>query len=285
MSIAPFASASGGFTNITNYPDIPPDSAAMRAQFETPITELINYINSNLLSGIADISGWTPSMATFSYTSADSPTFVMASSADVSTNFYPAVKVRLTQDATTKYFITTASLITAITMYGGTDYILTSSPITNVSFSTAKAPFGFPLEPLKWTVEVDNATDVSQTTPTNNIWYNLGSISIVIPIGSWQVDYSCAINPYTTGPAAGIYQQTALSTSASSVSDTSFMSFMGAVSVMEVDGINYKRKNLFVTSKTTYYLIDRTISTLSGIRHLAATYSTPTIIRAVCAYL
>lgn len=51
MSVAPFTSASGGFTNITNFPDIPPDSPAMRAQFQTPINELISYINSTLLNG------------------------------------------------------------------------------------------------------------------------------------------------------------------------------------------------------------------------------------------
>ena len=57
------------------------------------------------------------------------------------------------QQGCIKYFIITgvgyASGSTVLTLYGGTDYDLASSPIIEPYFSAAKAPFGFPLDESK----------------------------------------------------------------------------------------------------------------------------------------
>jgi hypothetical protein len=283
MSITPFTSASGGFTNITNFPDIPPNSAAMRAQMEVPSAELAAYINSILIPGIADISGWTPSLATFSYTSADTPTFVMASSIDVSANFYPSVKVNMTQDAVIKYFIVTAVSGTAITLHGGTNYTLTSSPITNVSFSNAKSPFGFPLDKTKWWVISKIVTDLQQTSPVQYQWYSFALF--VIPIGAWRVYHDSFMSPYRTANV-DLRQRVTLSTANNSETDKDFSAVIQSDNVMNLQGSVHREKNLLLAAKTNYYLNSLTSTAgIGGIRMMHNTFGTETIICAECAYL
>lgn len=104
----------------------------------TPITaEDLNNIENRLENG------WIPLTGTFTYSSADSPTFVITTSVDLTGIVGLGMKIKLTQ-ATTKYFIVTAITNNSITMYGGTDYTLTNSAISNVYYSMLKAPFGFP---------------------------------------------------------------------------------------------------------------------------------------------
>ena len=93
-------------------------------------------------------SGWLAILATLTYASADSPTFVVNTSTDLTSKISVGMKLKLTQ-STVKYFIVTAITSTTITLYGGTDYTLTSATITDVYFSSAKAPFGFPLNLYK----------------------------------------------------------------------------------------------------------------------------------------
>lgn len=280
MSITPFSSASGGFTNISSFPDIPPNSAAMRAQMEIPSAELGNYINGTLIPAIADISGWTLSLATFSYTSADAPNFIMASSIDVTANFYPAVKVRLTQDAITKYFIVMASLGTAITLYGGTDYTLTSSPITNVSFSNAKAPFGFPLDPNKWSVILQVNTNTSLANLVAGTLTTTG-LSLPVPIGGWNLSFKASFQTIQSIGTAELIM--ALSSSVSSITD---LDLTASIDIAATTG-GFLFANISIskvlTSKTTYTLIVKSVAATT------ATYirgdNSQTILKAVCAYL
>ena len=78
---------------------------------------------------------------------------------------------------------------TTVTLYGGTDYTLQNATISNVYYSTQKAPYGFPLGRDKWTVECGNSANASQATPTQYNWYNVGSIALSVPIGKWSLKY------------------------------------------------------------------------------------------------
>lgn len=279
MSIMPFNSASGGFTNVTNYPDIPPDSAAMRKQFQTPIDELATYINNTLLAGIADISGWTSSTATFSLSSdADAPNYNVASSADVTSNFYACVKVRFTQDLTVKYAIVMVSSGTSQTWYGGTDYVITSSAITNVYFSTAKAPAGFPLNPDKWSIILTNPSNVSLST---SIGIQNTGIYQDIPIGLWNLSFKCEYQASISSTQL-MEMYVALSTSTSSISNQKlsacalFSEITASVFTNLSDFIN-------LSVKTRYYIL-AAINVVTTDAHIRGD-NTSTIIRATCAYL
>ena len=156
-------------------------------------------------------TGWQTGPGTWTYSSADSPTFVLTTSVDLSSFIGVGARIKLTQ-TTEKFFIVTAISGTAITLYGGTDYTLTAAAITSAYFSIMKAPAGFPLNPTKWTVEATDTADRVQGSPTQNVWYNLGSFSTSVPIGCWKLEYYVALasdktNANARNDSQSTYQQ------------------------------------------------------------------------------
>jgi hypothetical protein len=167
------------------------------------------------------IDGWTPAGETWTYASADAPTYTFTISGDKTTKYYPGMRIKLTDAAAVKYFIITKVAYgapnTTITVYGGTDYTLAGGAISLPYYSMLKAPAGFPTSPIKWTVEVTDAQIRSQSSPVVGTWYNLGTILISIPIGIWWVSYACL--PEAVGTTL-ISVYVSLSTANNSESDT-----------------------------------------------------------------
>jgi len=170
---------------------------------------------------------------------------------------------------------------TLLTLYMGTDYDLLNSSIVNPYFSTQKAPYGFPLDPSKWEVKITDTIFREQSNPVAGTWYNLASLAITIPIGVWDVSYKCAlqINSYTNPKSAAI----SLSTSNNSESDKEFTTEIAGDDPLIREAI-YVKKFLNLSSKTTYYLIEKAID--SGIGYMSIYNQEVTlVIRAICAYL
>ena len=200
-------------------------------------------------------------------------------------------RIKLTQ-TTVKYFIVTAvgsyaGGATLITVYGGTDYTLANAAITSPSYSSAKSPFGFPMSPTKWQVEVIDTTNRSQASPTQNQWYNLNSAeSITIPIGAWRVEYYVILY-VNIASGTSAYVKCSLSTSNNSDSDTNFLSEVyvaGATGGVGALSAASKSKNLILASKTPYYLVTMTPDT--GMANIGNNGGEcDTIIRAICTYL
>lgn len=138
------------------------------------------------------VDGWIEAGETWTYAAADAPTFTFTISGDLTTKYSAGMRIKLTQ-TTVKYFIITAvsfgSPNTTVTIYGGTDYTLVNAAITLPYYSMSKAPFGFPLSPAKWTQEYRDTTARNQATPSANVWYNINTASLSIPIGVWRVYY------------------------------------------------------------------------------------------------
>src|SRR5688500_12631830 len=140
------------------------------------------------------LTGWIKlyAIATHvAYVSADAPTFVMNVHEFNAEAMTVGDKIWV-QQTTNKYFIVTAigtpsGGFTPITMYGGTNYVLTSATITVGYFSHAKSPFGFPTDPSLWTVSYSNTTDAATAPPTADVVCNPGSLSFSAPIGKWYV--------------------------------------------------------------------------------------------------
>lgn len=132
--------------------------------------------------------GWIAGTGTWSYSSADSPTFVISVNANMTSTIGVGMRIKLTQ-TTVKYFIVTAvgaysGGATLITVYGGTDYTLANAAITSPYYSMMKCPIGFPLDALKWTVQtVANASVTNQAARTAK---TLGTTQL--PIGSWNIN-------------------------------------------------------------------------------------------------
>lgn len=234
-------------------------------------------------------SGWQTSFDTWTYSSADSPTFVISINNDVTTQIGVGDRIKLTQ-TTAKYFIVTAvgsysGGATLVTVYGGTDYTLANAAITSPYFSHVKNPFGFPGSPDKWTVTVTDNQDRTQTNPTAGTWYNLGSISISVPIGAWRVSYM-AIASTQRAAAGTVSIFSTLSTANNSESTSAHTrNFSGANTTALTQPLHIDNVILSVSSKTTYYLnAITTTSSITSITFFGAS-SGVTTIKLECAYL
>ena len=231
-------------------------------------------------------TGWQTGPGTWTYSSADSPTFVLTTSVDLSSFIGVGARIKLTQ-STVKFFIVTAISGTTITLYGGTDYTLTAAAITSPYFSIMKAPIGFPLDPTKWTVVTTNSSDNTQASPTGGTWYNLGSVSISIPIGVWNVKMK--VVGYTIKSAAtSVDNFVTLSTANNSESNTKMTGYCiagGASGSISPSQTHHVEDILVLASKTTHYLNTKTNTVSTNSIYNGGAFGTPTIIRAVCAYL
>ena len=231
--------------------------------------------------------GWAAGTGTWSYSSADDPTFVMSMPDADAEKMNIGDRIKLTQTSA-KYFIVTAKGTpsggsTPVTIYGGTDYDLANATITSPYYSHVKNPLGFPASPAKWTVEYRSTTNGSQASPVANTWYNAGSHSISIPIGAWRVYYQNAVFVTNGATPAAVNVYCTLSTANNSESDIDFSVSVSGSDVKYIYGPIMREKLLGITSKTTYYLNIRTVSPCTAIGDDAA--RSPVLIRAVCAYL
>jgi len=235
-------------------------------------------------SGGIGADGWDGGVA-LTYVSSDSPTYSVSCTGDKTTSYYPGMRIKLT-DVSTKYFIITSasySTSTVLTLYGGTDYVLSGSPITNPYYSSAKAPAGFPLDPTKWTLETSGSTSAVQTNPSQSTWYNLGSLSINIPLGLWKIEYHVCAYAYD-GTSGAVNIKSTLSTANNSESDASMSARLYVESGTTIIGTHYKSKFLTLASKATYYLNANTSHASQDEIGHRGDY-TSTIIRAISSYL
>jgi hypothetical protein len=238
------------------------------------------------------LTGWIADAGTWSYSSADAPTFVISINADMTAVLSPGMRIKLTQTSV-KYFIVTAvgafsGGATLITVYGGTDYTLVSATITNPYYSVVKAPLGFPLDAAKWTVRVADTGHRMQVSPTQNTWYNLGSVSISLPIGAWLVRYQVLLG-CDASSGTSLSATITLSTANNSESDAElsgriYWIWSTSQTNPYIGEMVNRTKALTVAAKTPYYLNTRTV-----VASMADIYNDgdvcPTILEAVCAYL
>lgn len=245
----------------------------------------------------ADTSGtwFAPTTVIPTRASADDPTYTITfAGVDLTSIISEGLKISWKQNALTRYgFISKAptylvgnTTLTILTICGdaSTNYDVLNTAtyaISEVKFSAAIRPLGFPMSPTLWTVSLSDANNRVQATPTINTYYNLGGINLAMPIGSWNVSFA-AICELSKSTAMDMYGKVALSTSTSSVSDTDLLTGLrGGDQYQWVSA--YLQKSLSVTTKTTYYPIMSTGSTIDNIMFRGDW--APTRIRMVSNYL
>jgi hypothetical protein len=239
--------------------------------------------------------GWIPVTGTWTYSStgAHSPIYVVSVNADMTGVISVGMKIKLTH-ATVKYFIVTAigaygAGVTLITVYGGsTPYTVAGAAITLPHYSTMKAPFGFPTSPLLWSVIVTDVTERSQASPTSYRYYNLGAITISVPIGLWRLGYSLSARIVDTTATA-----IAIATTLSTVNDDSTASNPEFTVLTQINmpsgnliyaGVHKCTNTIASAAKTTWYILTApwgvTVNTIYN-QNAASTL----VITAECAYL
>lgn len=262
---------------------------------------VINKLRAGLIAvqtalGV-NLLGWTPAGETWTFLSVDDPTGLFTVSGDVTTKYSAGMKIKMTNDGNVIYGIISKApsysapntTITFLHEIDPTDnlalYLMANSAITLPYYSTQKAPFGFPLNPLKWSIKITDTTSRTQATPTASTWYNLGSISITIPIGIWDIDYRVKLNVYDANGADELIAST-LSTGNNTETDKEFTQCLRttATACSNLVSTVYARKFLELAAKTIYYLNTRT--ELTGVDNITNKNDETTLaIRAICAFL
>lgn len=254
------------------------------------------FTKATLLNGLAplnpQLTGWNPDGETWVYHNVDDPTgYIKIEDKDVSANYSPGMRIMFTNGGNVIKGILTAvafsSPNTILTFLHEIDpadnqalYLLQNSAITENYYSTHKAPLGFPMSPAKWSVVLTDTTQRSQASPTGATWYNLGSLSVSVPIGVWRLStkYMCI----TALDSTPIGAEVAISTSNSSVSNNDL--YMRSVGYARAFHPNIFSEFVNVVSKTTFYLIERT-TTNSTTNIVLYNDLIPLLIRFTCAYL
>lgn len=241
------------------------------------------------------IDGWLVGSGSWSYVSADAPTFVASIADEDAAYIGIGSRIKLVQASVTKQFIVTAKAapsggFTAVTLYGGVNHVLTNSAISGQCYSHSKFPVGFDSSPAAWTVTVTNSADNTRNSPSqNNIYYTeMGSINISIPIGAWNVEWTAAMWASSSAAQTSVGIRAALSTANNSVSDTDLQAIAqnnmpsGSLGTGQTAQVH---KLIVLAAKTTYYLVAYTPYTGGSTITFFGSSIKPTKIRAVSAYL
>jgi hypothetical protein len=249
--------------------DFPTDLSAVEDNVTDVLAKHVNNlegkvgVNDSAVSTSLDSmvkTGWIPASEEWTYASSDDPTYTLTITGNVTSKYWPGMRIKLT-DSGTQYFIITKVAYsdpnTTLTLYGGANYNLSTGAITNPFYSRIKAPQGFSIDPANWTEALSDTSNRAQTTPTENTWYNPGSLSLTIPIGVWKVEWT-AVMDFAKG-TAGIVQVTTLSTANNSESDTDFSARKQSSVDTEIWESASRGKNLSLAAKTVYYLNCRTL--------------------------
>lgn len=231
------------------------------------------------------LGDWSPIAATLTFSVADAPIFVCTTSTDLTSIITVGAKLKLTHSATTKYFIVHAISSGSITLYGGTDYTLAATAISNPSFSHLRSPIGFPMTPVKWTIESFGASGSASGAAG---WHTIIS-PFSVPIGVWNLYYDTAVVGSQSAPGnTAAYVLTTLSTTTDTETDTHWTAYWE---------LGYTTGNLYyfspqvnksgiftATVKTPVYFNVRTSLTGSGTQ-VQLRGSPPAIFRATSVYL
>lgn len=233
-------------------------------------------------------SGWVEADETWTYSAWDDTNGVSTATitvpSDATTKYSAGMRVKFDQTTDgTKYGIITKVEATALTVFINTDYDFDNETISNPYYSTQKAPQGFDLDPSKWDVEVEYTSSTTQSSPTGGTYYNIGNISIDIPVGVWNVRYSLAA--FLTAATAGQYKiYTTLSTTTNSVTNNNLTVKTQLKDIEIIIPYHSAEDVISLSAKDTYYLLSASNVSVSDIRHQGSD-GIPIRIRAVSAYL
>ena len=241
----------------------------------------------------ACLSGWRPAHD-WSFNQSFAPVYQLVTTGDVSAYYSPGMRFRCVNGGMTKYFVVVHCAyaapfgVTDLRLYGGTDYTL-GVGITDEMYSTDAYPVGFPADPRKWRVTVTDTTNRSQAPPTQNVWYNLGGVSLSIPFGLWRVRYEVAARVLSNAESIGAGVETTLSTAADSEVDKELSAkgdASGATGTIQITETLGRSKVIAqaAESPVPYYLNTRTKMTNQASIWNMNTVSTA-VITAECAYL
>jgi hypothetical protein len=241
-------------------------------------------------------TGWISASETWSYVSVDDPTGVFRINADVTAKYSVGMRIKFVNGGNTIY-----GIITVVSAYNAVDagythitflhqidptdslalYLMADSAITANYYSTQKVPFGFPSAEQNWTTYALSVSNLDQADPSSGTWYNLGTMLITVPIGKWKLEYNVSARCTKSTATLGMF--VTLSDANNSESDAN-MTCYGETTTTPLHNAYFRYKYISLTAKDIFYLNAKIPTTSYTLLRFAGA-SSPTIIRAICAYL
>lgn len=130
--------------------------------------------------------------------------------------------------------------------------IPTSGGVASASYATVN-PFGFPGQKGKWDILVVSRIDATVSGPTANLWYNINSMKINLPVGSWTLGHETPL--YADRGASGPCSVLAtLSTASNTQSDPEFTGASEAGAGVKTAALVKRDKEVDTTAATDYFL-------------------------------
>lgn len=206
---------------------------------------------------------------------------LLDSSRDLSSYLSVGMKIKLIQDGAPKYFFIVKMVGDRITLYGGTDYVLTSAVISDVAYSVVKSPHGFPLNPNKWSVQIIETADRNFNLVANT-WKDTG-MQLIVPIGNWIVSIKVMPVIQNAGSMYGAVMWCSF-TDGSPMSTIPMSAIINSnvTSDVNMNGFMYLCDTIQADTNKIFKLHCRGIVNATGA--ISATGG-PTVLKATCTYL
>jgi hypothetical protein len=135
-------------------------------------------------------------------------------------------------------------------------------------------------------LELVDISSRSQSNPTANTWYNLGSLSLTVPDGIWEISYFASFGAEAaSGTLTALNALATLATAAASETDREFTVMLGygdnTANLKKSYGDAYRRKKISLAAATTFYINVKTFETMTtGLLYLYGNTGSKTVIRA-----
>lgn len=249
------------------------------------------------------INFWVNPNETWEFVSVDDPIGVIRVHADVTTKYYPGMKLKMMNNGNLIYGI--IQIVGAYTGgYTSITYLhemipgantalhpISNNPITANYYGVGR-PVGFPVEEEKWSIVVSDANDRTFASPTQNVKQNVSQLNLTIPIGSWRGPMCLTL--YCSRASLGIVEIKATFSTANNtesdnektITDYGRGPLDTAGGRFEVTHTLMRELRINVTAKTPYYLNIWTTQTNIGVFGIlgGATYGAKSTIRLLNTY-
>lgn len=242
---------------------------------------------ASLIAALPQADGWIVNTDSLTFSSYDSTnkTGVITAPTDATTKYQNGDKFKFLNNGTTQHAFVTKVTATAVTLYFGTDYSLTNSAITLPYYSRDKSPFGFPLDPAKWTVSVVS----SASRATSSASFASLTDNIVVPIGAWRLSctyyFEANFGTVTTGRAVGVSMSSS-GTTETNPKLTAISTLYDQTSAQHGIGDTHKVEDFIsVTTATTFTAIGFTAAGSMNLNVGGLSQTHNSYFDAICAYL
>lgn len=230
-------------------------------------------MSAGSLSLTGTVDGWIGAGETWTYVSGTGTNegVFKISGVDLTGKYQVGDRVKFTQTQV-KYgiitkvaFSTDTSITVLMSMTSGTvdNSGLTNTTISANYYSRQKNPFGFPIDPARWTIRYTYTDDNSTTSAT---YAQVGAHQITMPTGAWATRLKTVMSIATSGNNTGVFY-TGLSTSTNSASDVDLIfrtQNPGVASLTSnLTTTAIIQKDITVASSTVYYHIFKRTNALT----------------------